>query len=181
MDRDAAWQLLTENVTNKNLRKHCLAAEAVMRALACRLAEDEGLWALAGLVHDVDYDQTAKKPDLHAELGAQMLEERGYPPELVGAVRAHAGKKSVETKMEQALYACDPLTGFIVACTLIHPEKKLSAIDLQFMKNRFAEKSFARGASREIMSTCTELGLELDEFLQIGLEAMQSIAEELGL
>lgn len=181
MERDAAWQLLTENLTNKNLRKHCLAAEAVMRALARRLGEDEGLWGLAGLVHDVDYDRTAEQPDLHAELGAQMLEERGYPPEVVGAVRAHAEKKPIETKMERALYACDPLTGFVVACALIHPEKKLSAIDLAFLKNRFGEKSFARGASREIMSTCTELGLELDEFLEIGLGAMQSIAEDLGL
>jgi len=181
MDRDAAWQLLTENVRNENLRKHCLAAEAVMRALARRLGEDEDLWALAGLVHDVDYDQTADDPEAHAEVGAQMLEERGYPSEVVGAVRAHAAKKPIETTMEQALYSCDPLTGFIVACALIHPEKKLSAIDLQFMQNRFAEKSFARGASREIMSTCTELGLELDEFLQIGLEAMQGIAGELGL
>jgi len=181
MDRDVAWQLLTENVTNKNLRKHCLAAEAVMRALARRLGEDEELWGLAGLVHDVDYDQTAQKPELHAELGAQMLAERGYPAELVGAVRAHADKKPIETRMERALYACDPLTGFIVACALIHPEKKLSAIDLQFMKNRFGEKSFARGASREIMATCTELALELDEFLQIGLEAMQAISEVLGL
>ena len=171
MNRDAAWQLLTENVTNKNLRKHCLAAEAVMRALARRLGQDEDLWALAGLVHDV----------AHAVVGARMLEERGYPPEVVGAVRAHADKKPIETRMEQALYSCDPLTGFVVACALIHPEKKLSAIDTQFMRNRFGEKSFARGASREIMSTCTELGLELDEFLQIGLEAMQAIAEELGL
>ena len=181
MNRDAAWQLLTENVTNKNLRKHCLAAEAVMRALARRLGEDEALWALAGLVHDVDYDQTADDPEAHAVVGARMLEERGYPPEVVGAVRAHADKKPIETRMEQALYSCDPLTGFVVACALIHPEKKLSAIDTQFMRNRFGEKSFARGASREIMSTCTELGLELDEFLQIGLEAMQAIAEELGL
>jgi len=181
MDREAAWQLLTENVTNRNLRKHCLAAEAVMRALARRLGEDEALWGLAGLVHDVDYDQTAHKPELHAELGAQMLEERGYPAEVVGAVRAHAGKKPVETTMERALYACDPLTGFIVACALIHPEKKLSALDLAFLKNRFGEKSFARGASRDIMSTSAELGLALDEFLQIGLEAMQSVSEALGL
>jgi len=181
MDRDTAWELLTENVTNKNLRKHCLAAEAVMRALARRLGEEEDLWALAGLVHDVDYDQTADDPEAHAVVGARMLEERGYPAEVVAAVLAHAGKKPIETPMEQALYSCDPLTGFIVASALIHPEKKLSAIDLTFLKNRFGKKGFARGASREIMSTCTELGLELDEFLQIGLEAMQAIAGELGL
>lgn len=181
MDRDAAWQLLTEQVKNRNLRKHCLAAEAVMRALARRLGEDEDLWGLAGLIHDVDYDQTADDPDRHAVVGAQMLRERGYPAEVVDAVLAHAGKKEVETRMERALYASDPLTGFIVACALIHPEKKLSALDLRFLKNRFGEKSFARGASREIISTCTELGLSLDEFLQVGLEAMQGIAQDLGL
>jgi len=181
MDRDAAWKLLAENLKNKNLRKHCLAAEAVMRALARRLGQDQELWGLAGLVHDVDYDQTSDDPDAHAVVGAELLREKGYPESVTDAVRAHAGKKPVETKMEQALYCCDPLTGFIVACALIHPERKLSAVDLQFMKNRFGEKSFARGASREIMQTCTELGLELDEFLLIGLESMQSISEDLGL
>ena len=142
MDRDAAWQLLTEQVKNRNLRKHCLAAEAVMRALARRLGEDEDLWGLAGLIHDVDYDQTADDPDRHAVVGAQMLRERGYPPELVDAVLAHAGKKEVETRMERALYASDPLTGFIVACALIHPEKKLSALDLRFLKKLFSPKRF---------------------------------------
>ena len=181
MEREVAWELLKEKVTNRNLRKHCLATEAVMRALARRLGEDEELWGLAGLVHDVDYDQTADQPELHAELGARMLEERGYSPEVVAAVRAHAGKKERESRLERAIYAADPLTGFIVACALIHPDKKLSAIDVQFLKNRWGEKSFARGASREIMSTCTELGLELDEFLGIALKAMQSISGELGL
>jgi putative nucleotidyltransferase with HDIG domain len=181
MERQEAWKLLTENVANKNLRKHCLAAEALMRALARRLGEDEELWGLAGLVHDVDYDQTAQQPDLHAELGARMLAERGYPQAVVDAVRAHAGKKPVQTRMERALYAADPLTGFLVACALIHPQKKLSAIDLPFVQNRFGEKGFARGASRDIMKSCADLGLTLDEFLALGLSAMQAIAEDLGL
>jgi hypothetical protein len=180
--REAAWKLLCENVTNRNLRKHSLAAEALMRALARRLGEDEELWGLAGLVHDVDYDQTAQKPDLHAELGAEMLAERDYPQAVVDAVRAHAGKKPIQTRMERALYAADPLTGFLVACALIHPEKRLiGSIDLAFVRNRLGEKGFARGASREVMNTSAELGLTLDEFLALGLSAMQSIAEDLGL
>lgn len=182
MDRDTALNLLTSNVKNKNLRKHCLACEAVLGALAKHFGEDEHTWRLAGLVHDVDYDQTADSPDEHARIGAELLEQAGLDSGIVHAVLAHADKAPRESRLDKALWCIDPLTGLIVAGALIRPEKKLSAIDTQFVLNRMKEKSFARSANREQIRACEqELGLSLEEFVGIGLKAMQEISDELGL
>jgi len=181
MTRTEAWELVQKNVRNRNLRKHMLAAEAVMKALARRLGEDEEAWGLAGLLHDVDYDRTDDDPDRHALLSAEIIEAGGVADEIVHAVKAHAEKAPTVSLMDWALRVTDPTTGFLVACALIHPEKKLAPIDLGFVQNRMKEKSFARGASREQMQQCTRLGLDLDEFLQIALEGMRSISSELGL
>lgn len=181
MTRNEAWELVQEKVTNKNLRKHMLAAEAVMRALARRLGKDEHAWGLAGLLHDVDYDQTADNPDRHALVSAEIIESRDVGEEIVHAVKAHAEKAPCVSPMDWALWASDPITGFLVACALVHPQKKLAPIDVGFVQHRMKEKSFARGASREQMQQCAELGLELDEFVQIALDAMKSISDELGL
>ena len=112
-----------------------------------------------------------------------MLEEAGLPADVVYAVRAHNDRHGLPrlSLMDKALFATDPLTGLIVAGALIKPEKKLAAIDVQFLVNRFNEKSFARGANRETIRACSEMGLSLEEFLGLGLEAMQGIAGELGL
>ena len=181
MSRDDALALVESHVKNRNLRKHMLATEAVMRALAKRLDEDETLWALAGLLHDVDYDATAKEFERHAVLGAEILAEQGLPEDLIHAVKAHADKAAVESSLDRALYAADPLTGFLVSCALIRPEKKLAPVDVQFVKNRLAEKSFSRAVSREQIATCQELDIPLDEFIQIALDAMKSISDDLGL
>ena len=183
MGRAEALALVREKVKNKNLIKHMLATEAVMLRLAEHFEEDRALWGLVGLLHDVDYDLTNREPARHGLVGAQMLEERGLPPELVQAVRAHndaLGYARV-TRLDRALYAVDPITGLLVAAALVHPDKKLSAIDVQFILKRFKEKSFARGANREQIETCTELGLSLEQFIGLSLEAMQGIATELGL
>jgi len=182
MDRAAALELLKSHVKNRNLVKHCLACEAVLAALARRLGEDEDTWRLAGLLHDVDYDQTADSPETHARIGAQILEAAAVPPEIVHAVLAHAEKAPRESRLDQALWIVDPLTGLIVAAALIRPEKKLAAIDAQFVLNRMKEKSFARGANRDQIRACeSDLGLPLDEFIAIGVQAMQEISDELGL
>ena len=183
MDREKALTLLRSQVKNKNLIKHMLATEAVMAALAAKFDQDEVLWALTGLLHDLDYDQTADQPEKHGLLGAQMLEEKGWPMELVQAVKAHNAALGVKrnTLLDKALYAVDPITGLLVAAALIHPQKKLSAIDVDFVLKRFKEKSFARGAGREQIKSCRELGLSLDEFIAISLSAMQGVSEELGL
>ncbi len=181
MTRADAWELVQKNVKNKNLRKHMLAAEAVMQALARRLGQDEEAWGLAGLLHDVDYDRTADDPDRHALLSAEIIQAEGVDDQIVHAVKAHAEKAPCASLMDWALRTADPTTGFLVACALIHPEKKLAPIDLGFVQNRMKEKSFARGASREQMQQCAQLGLELHEFLQIALDGMKSIGTELGL
>lgn len=182
MDRDAAFDLLKANVKNRNLVKHCLACEAVLGALAVRLREAEQTWRLAGLLHDVDYDRTADSPDDHARIGAQVLQDAGVDSGIVHAVLAHNDKAPRESNLDRALWCVDPLTGLIVAAALIGPERKLSAIDTQFVLNRMKEKSFARGANRDQIRACEqELGLTLEEFVDIGLKAMQEISGELGL
>ena len=182
MDRDAALNLLTTHVKNKNLVKHCLACEAVLGALAQHFGEDEQTWRLAGLLHDLDYDQTADAPDVHGTIAARMLEEFGVDSAIVHAVLAHADKAPLESRLDKALWVVDPLAGLIVAAALIRTEKKLAAIDAQFVINRMKEKGFARGASREQIKACeAELGLPLDQFVAIGVKAMQGIADDLGL
>jgi len=183
LDRTEALALMRRHLTDRNMRKHSLAVEAVMRALARRLGQDEEKWGLAGILHDIDYEQTRDRPDRHSMVGADMLAEMGVEADVVEAVRAHNDAHGLprEGLMSKALYACDPLTGLIVAAALIHPEKKLAAIDTTFVLHRFGEKSFARGARRDAIRSCSELGLELEEFIAIGLQAMQAIAPELGL
>ncbi len=182
MDREVALNLLQTHVKNRNLVKHCLACEAVLSALARHFAEDEHIWRLAGLLHDLDYDQTADAPDVHGLPGATMMEGLGVDSIIVHAVLAHADKAPRESRLDKALWVVDPLTGLIVAAALIRPEKKLAAIDAQFVINRMKEKGFARGANRDQIRACeTELGIPLAQFVDIGVKAMQGISDELGL
>ncbi|HBE05060.1 MAG TPA: phosphohydrolase [Firmicutes bacterium] len=183
MNREAAWALVEEQIANANLRKHVLAVEAVMRKLADHFGEDAEKWGLAGLLHDIDYDETAKDPERHSMIGADLLAELGVAADIVYAVRVHNETHGLPrlTLMDKALHASDPLTGLITSAALIKPEKMLCAIDAEFVMKRFNEKSFARGANRDQIRRCDELGLELDEFIAIGVEAMQEIAPALGL
>ncbi len=183
MEREEALSLVKKEVKTKNLIKHMLAVEAVMRRLARELGQDEDLWALAGLLHDLDYDKTVDQPAQHGLLGARMLEEEGLSAELIQAVKAHNEMLGVErqTLLDKALFAADPVTGLLVAAALIHPQKKLAAIDLDFVLNRFKEKSFARGADRGQIESCREIDFTLEQFIALSLEAMQSIAADLGL
>jgi putative nucleotidyltransferase with HDIG domain len=181
VNRDEAVALLEEKVGNKNLRKHCLACEAIMRRLAGRFDGDADEWGLCGLLHDIDYDEVGQDPERHAVVGAEILAGKGMSEAVIEAVKGHNDKAPRDSNMAKALYACDPASGFIVACALIHREKKLAPLDVQFMKKRFKEKRFAANASREQMAACSELGMELDAFLGECLEAMKTISEPLGL
>lgn len=183
MTREEALNLLSEHLENKNLFKHSLAVEAVMRELADHFGEDRETWGLAGLLHDIDYDHTKDDPDRHSLEGAKLLEEKGLPADIVYAVKVHNERHGLPRRslMDKALYCTDPVTGLIVAGALIKKEKSLSAIDVPFLANRFGEKSFARGANRETIKACSDIGLSLDEFLDIGLKGMQKISAEMGL
>lgn len=181
MDRAAAWNLVQATVRNQNLIKHMLALEACMRFLARRLGQDEEKWGLAGLVHDLDYEQTKDDPASHGMVTATQLASHGVDAEVVQAVRAHSGNVPAVSLFDKAIVAADPLTGLIVAAALMHPTKKLASLDTDFILRRFKEKRFATGANRGQIASCAELGLSLEEFLGICLEAMKSVAPELGL
>jgi len=184
MNREQAFQLLKQNIQNQNLIKHCLAVEAIMRALAQKFGEDEDKWGLTGLLHDIDYEKTKGEASQHSLVGAKMLEDLGLEEDIWQAVKVHNEAHGIlpETLMEKALFVADPLTGLIVAAALVLPSKKLADLSTKNVLNRFKEKAFARGANREIIKKSEEyLNLSLEEFVKIGLEAMQKIARELGL
>ena len=149
MTIDEARALVEEKLAAENLRKHVYAVEAVMRALARRLDGDEEKWALAGLLHDIDYEETKSAPERHALLACEMLSGMGVEEDILDAVKAHADKGPRATALAKALYCADPVTGFVVACALVRPEKKLDAVKLKSVKKRWKEKRFAAGASRE--------------------------------
>lgn len=181
MDRAEALQLVKSRVKNKNLVKHMLATEAVMRRLARHFGEDEELWGLTGLLHDLDYDETVNDFPRHGLVTAEILEGLDVDGRVIDAIRAHPGHQEAQTRLDKALFAVDPLTGLIVAATLMHPSKKLKAVDAQFVLHRFKEKRFAAGANREQIKSCEGLELSLDSFVQLALEGMQAVDDELGL
>ena len=181
MNRQDALSLLTTHLKNKNLIKHCLSVEACMRAMAARLGRDPEPWGLAGILHDLDYELTEKSPDLHTTETVKILEPLGLAPEVIHAIQAHAGRVPCESDIDWAIYSVDPLTGLIIAAVLMHPTKKIKSVDLEFIQRRYKEKSFARGARREEIEKCSQLGLGLDEFIDICLKAMQGIEADLGL
>ena len=181
MTRDEAIAVLKENCKNRNLMKHMLATEAVMAGLAERLGEDVGSWSMAGLVHDLDYDETASDPGRHGLVSAEKLAAMGFPQDIVHAVKAHNDHAPRESRMDRALYASEPVTGLVVAAALMHPTKKLAQVDVEFVMRRFGEKRFAAGANREQIKTVSDLGLSLEEFLGIAIESMKKVSDDLGL
>ena len=181
MEREEALEIVQKYLKNKNLVKHSLAVEACMKAIVSRLNQDVEKWGLAGILHDLDYEITEKSPELHTTETVKILNELKIDPDIIHAVQAHAGQVSCQSDMDWAIFSIDPLTGLIIAATLMHPSKKLKEVDLGFVERRYKEKSFARGARREDIEQCKNIGLELDEFISICLGAMQGIDRDLGL
>jgi len=181
MKRDEALDLVKTHLKNKNLVKHCLAVEACMRTMARRLGQDEERWGLAGILHDLDYEITEKSPELHTTETVKILEDKGVDEDIIRTIQAHCGQVKCQNEMEWSIFSIDPLTGLIIAATLMHPSKKLEEVDLPFVKRRYKEKSFARGARREDIEQIKNIGMDLDDFIQVCLEAMQGIHKELGL
>jgi len=184
MNREQGLEILKQNIQNQNLIKHCLAVEAIMRVLARRFEEDEEKWGLAGLLHDIDYEKVKDDLSQHSLVGAKILEDLGVEKDICQAVKVHNEAHGIppQTLFEKALFVTDPITGLIVAATLVSPSKKIIDLSTDSILKRFNEKAFARGANREIIKKCEEyLNLKLEEFVKISLEAMQSIAKELEL
>jgi len=183
MTREEAISSIKTNVENANLVKHMLATEAVMRALARRLGEDEDEWGLTGLLHDIDVELTEGDMKAHSQLGADLARELGASEAMAHAILCHNQQHGIplETKLDKALFCADPLTGLITAAALVRPDKKLASVEAKSVRKRFKEKTFAAGADREQIASCRELGLELDAFLELALKAMKGIAQDLGL
>ncbi len=185
MEREKALELLKTHVGNGNLIKHCLASEAVMRALAARLGADPALWGLAGLVHDIDVELTAGDPTRHTIEAERILKEQGFTESLIEAVKmhneaAHGGRKRAEL-FHKALAAAETVTGLITATALVYPDRKLASVKASSVVRRMKDKRFAASVDRGIIMECEALGLKLEEFVELSLAAMRGIAGDLGL
>jgi putative nucleotidyltransferase with HDIG domain len=182
LNRDEILDSIHGNVQNKNMIKHMLATEAIMRALAKKLGEDEEEWGITGLIHDIDVELVEGDMSSHGKLSADIAHEFGASGAMVHAILCHNEAHGVprETKLDKALFCADPLSGLITAAALVRPDK-LSGLTTKSVMKRFREKSFAAGANREQVAQCQEIGLEVEEFIGLGIEAMQGIASDLEL
>jgi len=181
-NRDEILDSIQGNVQDKNMIKHMLATEAIMQALARKLGEDEEEWGITGLIHDIDMELVEGDMSSHSKLGADIAHELGASETMVHAILCHNEAHGVprETKLDKALFCADPLSGLITAAALVRPDK-LSGLTTKSVAKRFREKSFAAGVNREQVAQCQEIGLELEEFINLGIEAMKEIASDLGL
>lgn len=181
---------LTKKYINNPITKlHSLETEAIMKALARHFREDEEKWGIIGLLHDIDWDLTKNNPLEHCKKCVEVLKEAGATEFLINSVVSHGygegrsgapQEKTRETKLQHCLAAAETLTGLIVASVLVQPDKKLSSLKLKSLKKKFKSKSFAAKCDRKIILECEKAGVPLDEFLKIGLGALQGINEKLG-
>ena len=187
LSRDRAIEIVQKHVTRQNLFKHILAVEAIMRDMAKEAGEDEALWAMTGLLHDADFDETYKDPVKHGTRSIEILEQEAsgkIPEDILRAIKAHNPEHTgvqPQTKMEYALLAADAVSGLIIAMTLIIPSKKLADVKPESVPKRFKEKDFARSCNRENMLLCEKAGIQKERFFEISLSALQNISDELGL
>ena len=186
LNRDEAWQIVTEYTRSDSLRKHMLSVEAAMRAYATHFKANPDEWGVVGLLHDFDYE---RYPDVavegHPVVGAKILRERGVSEDIIRAILSHATEVSGverETLMEKTLYAVDELTGLITATALVRPSKNIADVTVSSVKRKWKDKAFAAGVNRtEIEQAARDLNVPLDEHIGVVLQAMQAIAPTLGL
>lgn len=184
MIRDEAFALLQEHIKNQNLIRHCVAVEAIMRALAKKFGQNEEDWGTSGLLHDLDWEKTKETPERHSLLSREILEKTDLKPEIVRAIYVHNHLHGLtpQTLLEKTLYCVEEISGLITAAALVQPDKKLASVTVDSVLKKFKSKSFAAGVNREIILLSKGyIGLELPELVQIALRAMQEKAEEIGL
>lgn len=183
LSRDEAISIVNNYIKDEKLLKHSLAVEAIMRALARRLHKDEDIWGLTGLLHDIDHEYTQENPMEHGITTCKVLDGL-VPDEVLRAIKAHNYKytQQIPTNLlDKALIASDAVSGLIIATALVMPSKKLSEVRVETLMDKFKDKSFARGVDRERINMCQDIGLSLEEFLELSLRSLQSISDELGL
>jgi putative nucleotidyltransferase with HDIG domain len=181
--RDEAIQLLKENVKAENMVKHCLASEAVLRAMAKKLNRNENEWGLAGLLHDIDVEITHADPTTHGPYAEKILKGK-VTDEMLDAIVMHnevATGKERTTEFQHALAAGETITGLITATTLVYPDKKIAGVISKSVTKRMKQKAFAASVKRENILECEKLGLPLDQFAELALNAMKEISDNLGL
>lgn len=184
LERSDAFTILKEHIKNENLIKHCIATEAIMKSLAGRFNKDEALWGTTGLIHDLDLEITQGSLEKHALTTVEMLKEHDFPKEAIDAILAHNGDiLNIEhkTDFDYALTAAETITGLIVATALVYPDKKIKSVKPKSVRKRMKEKLFAKSVNRDSIMLCEKLGLSLDEFIVLSLDAMCEIDNELGL
>jgi putative nucleotidyltransferase with HDIG domain len=183
LSREEAWNLLTEWVQSESLRRHCLAVETAMRAYARSTGEDEELWGVVGLLHDMDYE---RHPDLdtgHPRVALAELERMDVDPVVIRAIASHADFLGVsrESPMEKTLYAVDELSGFLLACAYVRPEG-IVGLTPKSVKKKLKQPSFAAAVNREeVRRGAEELGVDFDEHVRFVTAALQERASELGV
>jgi predicted hydrolase (HD superfamily) len=183
LNRDEALQLLFEYTKSDSLRKHAFAVDIAMRAYAKKFEQDELEWGITGLLHDFDYEMYPTMPD-HPFKGSEILKAKGYPEAMRTAILGHASYTNVprETLLAKTLFACDEICGFLTACALVKPNKKMAEVELPSVKRKMKDKGFARAVSREdIIAGAEELGIGLDEHIQFVIDALKGEADILGL
>lgn len=180
LDRDAAIALVREKIDKDTTFRHLVSVEGVMRRLARHFGEDEHAWGLTGLFHDLDQDHTAGDAERHARLAAEWLREAGEDVAVINAVLAHAHPQYLSDRMSRAIVAADAVAGLLVAAALPRPEKA-TGMKVSSVKKKLKEKSFAPGVNRDEIHQCTDLGFDLDTFIELGIEGLQEVADEIGL
>lgn len=183
INREQSLKLLNKYLKNENLIKHSFAVEIILKELARNLNEDEEIWKLTGLLHDLDYDYSKGNPEKHAALAAQILEGL-VPAEMTNAIKSHNFQHTMQdpvTSLDKSLIAADAVSGLIIATALVMPSKKLSDVELKSLINKYKDNSFAKGCKRKRILLCEDIGLELNTFLEMSLQAMKEIADSLGL
>ncbi|MDD5089958.1 MAG: HDIG domain-containing protein [Candidatus Wallbacteria bacterium] len=181
ISRSRALELLSQHLKNDNLRKHCLASAAVMKKLASRLSQPVDEWEVTGLLHDLDFDLTRETPEKHALVAEELLKGEDFPAQYMLAVKAHNECTGFvrDNVLSHALAASESITGLIVACALVYPDKKISSVKVSSVKKRMKEKAFARNVSRENIMECEKCGVPFDEFVELAMTAMAEIQDQL--
>lgn len=181
--REEALELLQQYTKSESLLRHAYAVEASMRAYAQKYNEDVEKWGITGLLHDFDYEQYPT-PQEHTIVGAKILAEHGYPDDVIYAIRAHADYNGLvrDTPMAKALYACDELSGFVMAVAMVRPNRDLADVEVKSVKKKLKDKAFARGVNRDdVYQGAQELEIDLEDHIEFVIRALQRVRGELGL
>ncbi len=182
LDKNSAIKLLNDHIQNENLRRHCLAVGIVMKALAVKFGEDPDTWEILGIIHDSDWEETKDTPEKHTIVTLSRIDDPRFTHAFQSHNTHHTHLAKLEGNMEWSLECCDELTGFIVACTLVLPSKKIADLSVESVVKKFPKKEFAKAVNRSQIAQCEEkLGIKLNDFVGIALSAMQGIANDIGL